>query len=304
MTEAIVRIHPKRSKPIRNQHPWIFSGAIAKSKETTPGAIVKVVDHAGNFLARGYWNQRSQIQVRILSWQDEPIDDVWWQTKLSTAIQNRLSFQQQSDAPAYRAINAESDYLPGLIVDRYGNFLVFQALTLHIDQKKHDLAIWLADIYAELGSPIQGVFERSDVDVRGKEGLQPNIGVLWGKEPPNPITVRDHDVQYAVDVHKGHKTGHYLDQAHNYVLLRQVLAQLPDTTQINLLNMFSYTGVFGCHALKHPVVQVTNVDTSHDALAQAEHNVVLNDYDSNRSQQIQADAFDYLRYCVAEKAKL
>ena len=193
MTASIV-IKQEREKPIRNQHPWIFSGAIDATRgNPTPGEIVTVLSHKGVFLARGYWNPKSQIQVRILTWHDEAINEDWWRRALKRAIEARTlengRQKNQRDAYGYRVINAENDYVPGLIVDRYGDWLVLQALTLGIDEQKGNIARLLMEIFAEKGIPVQGVYERSDVDVRKKEGLEQAKGVLLGEEPPKLITI-------------------------------------------------------------------------------------------------------------------
>src|SRR5215813_11075177 len=135
-------IRKDREKPIRNQHPWIFSGAIEEVRgNPTPGEILTVLSHSGTFLARGYWNPKSQIQVRILTWQDEPIDEAWWRKMLKRAIEGRgihhIAYERgDAEEAAYRMVNAENDYIPGLVVDRYGEWAVLQALTLGIDQRK------------------------------------------------------------------------------------------------------------------------------------------------------------------------
>ena len=160
---GVVRIREGRTKSIINRHPWVFSGAIYHAEDAAPGSIVTVEDHEGRFLGRGYWNARSQIQVRILTWDDEPIDAAWWRRMLKRAISARQSGAMGVAADACRLINAENDFLPGLVVDRYGEWLVLQALTLGIDVRKQEIAALLADLL-----PVRGVYERSDVDVRGK----------------------------------------------------------------------------------------------------------------------------------------
>ena len=228
MPEGIVTIKAGREKPIRQQHPWIFSGAIASAKNAGPGEIVTVVSHTGEFLARGYWNPKSQIQVRILTWQDEPIDEAWWRRMLQRAIDGRAlqNFMQEDDqgdeirkSIGYRLINAENDFLPGLVVDRYADYLVVQALTLGIDQRKKMIAEQLASLLK-----VKGVYERSDVDVRAKEGLSFQTGRLWGDEPPELIDIYENGLQIKVDVRSGHKTGYYLDQAANRQLLHNLLS--------------------------------------------------------------------------------
>ncbi len=298
MSAGIVTIKQGREKPIIQQHPWIFSGAITSAHQTNPGEIVTVQAHDGRFLARGYWNAKSQIQVRILTWQDEPIDDAWWRKPLQRAIDSRP--QDNPQQTAYRLINAENDYIPGLIVDRYADWLVIQALTLFIDTHKQ----YIADLLAEL-LPVKGIYERSDVDVRGKEGLKSVKGVLWGEAPPQHILINE-QVQFNVDVYNGHKTGFYLDQAPNRQLLQQLLTdKFAGETTPKLLNLFSYTGGFGINALAAGGAQVTNVDSSQDALALAEQNIRLNGFqpeDTTRQwENIQSDVFDYLHQAVADE---
>ncbi len=295
MTDGIVSIRKGREKPIRNQHPWVFSGAIYEATDAEPGGLVTVQDHRGNFLGRGYWNQRSQIQVRILTWHDEEIDQDWWRTSIQRAIRQR--YPQPKQHVANRIINAENDFLPGLIVDRYADFLVLQALTLHIDQRKEQIAQWLMDAFADAGMPIQGVYERSDVDVRGKEGLKPAAGVLLGEEPPELIAFNQGARIKLVDVRQGHKTGDYLDQVQNQDVLAGWMQtyglNTPDSRQ---LNTFSYTGGFGLGTGAH----VVNVDASYDALALAETTFQENSAEPDTIEYVQADVFDYLRDCADE----
>ncbi|MBZ0292807.1 MAG: class I SAM-dependent rRNA methyltransferase [Anaerolineae bacterium] len=297
MSEGIITLKKGREKPILQQHPWIFSGAIASAQAADPGDIVTVVSHDGRFLARGYWNQKSQIQVRILTWQDEPIDEDWWRRMLKRAAEARslqhVTFEQ-GDNPqaAYRMINAENDFLPGLIVDRYADWLVLQALTLGIDKRKH----MLADILASLVKA-SGIYERSDVDVRGKEGLKSETGILWGEIPPEHIVIHEHFVQIKVDVRNGHKTGFYLDQAPNRHRLYNFITEDFDEGFCQVLNLFSYTGGFGLHALGAGGVRVVNIDASMEALKLAEENVALNQL-QGEVEYLQADVFEYLRDAV------
>jgi len=257
VTGTIV-IQKGREKPIIQQHPWIFSGAIdAVHDDPAPGDIVTVVSHNGRFLARGYWNPKSQIQVRILTWQDEPVDDDWWRRMQARAINGRAllntTIERDGMAAAYRLVNAESDYLPGLIVARYHNWLVLQSLTLGIEARKP----LITDILAELVKPT-GIFERSDVDVRGKEGLKFQTGVLWGEAPP-PLIPIDEICRFQVDVRSGHKTGFYLDQRMNRRILYDLLTE-DFSGSCRLLNLFSYTGGFGLSGLAAGGVHAVNVD--------------------------------------------
>jgi 23S rRNA (cytosine1962-C5)-methyltransferase len=296
MSEGIITIRKGREKPIINQHPWIFSGAIAKAENANDGDIVTVVDYKGDFLARGYWNHKSQIQVRILTWHDEPIDEAWWRKMLKRAIYHRYPYNHAYlQNVGNRIVNAENDFIPGLIVDRYSNYLVIQALTLYIDQQKNEIVQRLVEVFTEVGIQIDGIYERSDVDVRGKEGLKSETGLLWGKNPPDLISFGIEKPVYLVDVRKGHKTGYYLDQLENHQILTNLLVNEDFShSDAKLLNTFSYTGGFGLAS----IAKVVNVDASQDALDIAKKNYELVDFPSDEVEFIQADVFDYLRECV------
>ncbi|MEO8610635.1 MAG: class I SAM-dependent rRNA methyltransferase [Chloroflexota bacterium] len=293
---GIIEIKKGREKPIRQQHPWIFSGAIHAVKgDPAPGDKVTVTDVNGKFLAQGYWNAKSQIQVRILTWQDEEINEDWWRRMLRRAIEGRKFYNEYRSRTTYdegyRVINAENDFIPGLIVDRYNDWLVLQALTLFIDMQKLTFARLIAEIFAELGIPVKGIYERSDVDVRHKEGLREQTGLLWGEEPPEYIQLGQEALIYLVDVRKGHKTGFYLDQKQNHKIIEELADTYDFDPSANLLNLFSYTGRFGMAMACH----VTNVDASRDALELAERNYKLCHFPDEAVDFIQADVFDYLR---------
>lgn len=318
MAQGIITIHPGREKSIRNQHPWIFSGAIAKAQNAVPGELVTVVDHAGSFLARGYWNPKSQIQVRILTWQDEEINDDWWRKMLARAVIARkdnmyhilnkhiLDTKVDLFPHACRLINAENDFIPGLIVDRYADWLVLQALTLYIDQQKAMIAALLVEILKTHHISIQGVYERSDVDVRGKEGLKSVTGVLWGEEPPELVTFSEYDDKHIlVDIRKGHKTGYYLDQTTNRSIFAGHVHSHIKNQAWHILNLFSFTGGFGFDLLGTPHYSATmprlkiwNVDSSRDALNLARKTSALNKWEETYFEFVESDCFDYLRECV------
>lgn len=297
-----VIIKPGREKSILNQHPWVFSGAILRVEGGAgPGDIVTVTDKAGNFLARGYWNAKSQIQVRILTWRDEAIDENWWRERLRSSIERRgyglAGYREGAHAGGARLVNAENDFLPGLVVDYYAGWLVIQALALGIDRRKAEIVALLAELLAP-----HGIYERSDVDVRGKEGLKPATGTLWGEEPPEYIVLDEDYLVMHVDARKGHKTGHYLDQQENRVLLSGWVSAYygRHDRPCDLLNLFSYTGSFGLGAAS-ACTRVVNVDSSREALELAESSVELNRHARHsRFEFIQADVFEYLRDIAAE----
>lgn len=294
---ATLIIKHDRVKPVANQHPWVFSGAVEATQGTPmPGDIVTLARPNGKFLGRGYYNPRSQIVVRILTWQDEPIDEAWWRRALERAIHARAidGFDARTNTTgARRLINAENDFLPGLVVDQYGRWLVVQALTLGIDIRKS----LIADLLWDIVQP-DGIYERSDVDVRGKEGLKVSNGVLKGGTAPEFITIEENGRRFQIDMAGGHKTGFYLDQRDNRALVADAVADLrrtqPDAA-LRCLNLFSYTGGFGLYAASAGAAQVTNVDSSHEALELAEANFEMNGLASENAEYIQANVFDYLR---------
>lgn len=305
MPEGRVTIKRGREKSILNRHPWVFSGSITHAEDAEAGGIVKVLAHDGRFLARGTWNAHSQIQVRLLSWiKDESIDRAFWMTGLLRAAKGRGLLEAEPDdlaGTAQRIVNAESDYLPGLIIDRYGEWLVLQALTMGIDVRKQELVEILTDrLLAGAFGFVRGIYERSDVDARGKEGLEWTTGVLWGEEPPRPLRLDNK----LVDLHQGHKTGDYLDQQANQRLLFDLLLHTPGNEQRRVLNLFSYTGGFAVEAMAAGHVHIVNVDSSQDALDLAAQNFALNDhYTGVSAEYVQADVFDYLRSQVETGAQ-
>ncbi|MCU0474754.1 MAG: class I SAM-dependent rRNA methyltransferase [Anaerolineae bacterium] len=292
-TFPIITLSAEREKPIRNRHPWVFSGGIKKLDGTPePGSIVEVRGADGRFLARGYYNAQSQIQARLLSWdEDEQINEAWWRLRLAKAVSARTHFLDRGAPSGVRLINAENDFLPGLIVDKYGDTLVLQALTLGIDQRKHMIAEALAGLVK-----VKGVYERSDVDVRRLEGLEQTTGVLWGEEPPKHIAITEHGVTLLVDVRTGHKTGTYLDQADNRALVGAWVAR---TQAKRVLNVFSYTGGFGVHAGKNGA-QTVNIDSSAEALDLAEETYRANGL--RASGMVEGDAFAFLRAEIEDKS--
>lgn len=263
--------------------------------DPAPGDIVTVAERSGEFLARGYWNPQSDIRIRLLTWrQDEPVDETFWRDRLARAIAVRHVENRSHDlgAPnAYRLVNAESDGLPGLVVDRYGDWLVVQALTLGIAERKE----LLAGLLAEMLSPA-GIFERSDVDVRQKEGLPPEAGLLWGESPPEYIEIDENGRRFLVDVRQGHKTGFYLDQRENRAIIGDWFRSDERASQRTVLNAFAYTGGFAVYALGSLVKRVINVDSSAEALALARRNVALNGYQTNDDDFMEGDVFQVLRY--------
>lgn len=279
-----------RARPVQQRHPWIFSGAIERVEgEVADGDVVEVCDAGHNWLARGILNRRSQIAVRLLTWQrDEPIDGVFWRRRLERAVAARQALAQDASTTAYRLVHAESDYLPGLIVDRYAEWLVVQFLTLGVERWREEIVAALVDLLAP-----RGIYERSDVDVRDKEGLEQRVGHLWGQEPPQLMEVLQNrggnGLRFLVDLRQGHKTGFYLDQRENRARLSAFCAGA------ELLDAFAYTGPFGVCAAAGGAAQLTLVESSAPALDLARRNVALNGFESCPVEYVEGDVFSVLR---------
>ncbi len=295
MPEPTVVIRSDREKMFERRHPWVFSGAV-RTVEGNPadGDIVTLHAEDGRFLARGYWNHQSQINVHILAWDEgQAIDDVFWRAHLQRSISGRSveNAQHDSGVPnAYRLVNAENDGAPGLIVDRYADWLVIQALTLGIDRRKQ----LIASLLMELLSPA-GIYERSDVDVRAKEGLPPNTGLLGGRKPPPLVEIDENGRRFLVDLYNGHKTGFYLDQRENRAILGNWLRFDPEANRRTVLNCFSYTGGFTVYALDGMAKRVVSIDASADVLALARRNVALNGFTARDEDFVVGDVFNVLR---------
>jgi 23S rRNA (cytosine1962-C5)-methyltransferase len=285
MNENAVILKPGREKPVRQGHPWIFSGAIARLPGAArDGDVVSVTTHDGTWLARGLLNRTSQIQVRLLTWEiDDVIDDAFWRQRMEQAIRRRNGLLPITNA--LRLINAESDYLPGLTVDRYDHWLVLQAGALGVDQRKQELAAMLLEL-----TGCVGVVERSEAMVRRHEGLQPATGVLAGVAPDAPVEVYEDGLRFVVDVLAGQKTGFYTDQRANR---RRVATYCAGK---RVLNAFSYTGAFAVHALAAGAIHVTNLDSNLEALQLVEENLRRNGFDpETHSENIVGDVFQILR---------
>ncbi|MBI4006004.1 MAG: class I SAM-dependent methyltransferase, partial [Gammaproteobacteria bacterium] len=274
-----------REKTLQRHHPWLFSGALRDTDNHIGiGETVRIATANGEIMALGAYSPCSQIRVRIWTYHPhEKIDAHFFRKRIQRAINQRRLFVSENDT-AYRLVNAESDGLPGIITDRYGDYLVCQFLSAGAEFNKQCIVeqLW------ELLSP-KGIYERSDVEIRQKEGLTLQAGLLAGEELPGLIQIRQDDLQFWVDVRKGHKTGMYLDQRENLCFVRQY------ANDASVLNCFAYTGGFALAALRGGAMRVTNIESSADALALAGKNAELNGFDQGRIENVQGDTFDILR---------
>lgn len=280
-----VRLKPGKEKSLRRRHPWLFSGALKEPEiDIENGATVNIVSSSGEILARGAYSPHSQIRIRIWSFNPaENIDIKFFGYQIENAVNLRNRYIPP-DYSAYRIINAESDGLPGLIVDRYADFLVCQFLSAGVEYFKEEIITELQRIFSPAG-----IYERSDLDVRLKEGLTHRAGILAGVEPPELIKVGQSSLKFLVDVRHGHKTGMYLDQNAN----RQVISRL--AANLEILNCFAYTGGFTLAAMQGGAGQVTNIESSAEAIALFERQVKINRFNADNIENKKGDAFEILR---------
>lgn len=281
-----VKLKKNRQKSLERKHPWVFSGAIDQIKEMPRnGETVKVISSDGKFLGWAAYSTKSQISLRIWSFKEtEIINSTFFKEKILQSIELRKQILDISNTNVYRLINAESDSLPGMIVDKYNDFIVCQFLSAGAE-------FWKQEIVNELSALLNpsGIYERSDVEVREKEGLDPVSGILFGEAPPDFVEIIENGIKFFVDIKNGHKTGFYIDQRDNRKLIENY------SSEKEILNCFSYTGGFSAYAIKGGAVKITNVDSSLDALSLAEKNLLLNSIDSSKYENVVDDVFKYLR---------
>ena len=282
----MVQVHLKkdRERPVLNGHPWIFSGAIEQADGDQDNAgVADVYDHRKTWIARGLYGPKSQIRVRILTREKETIDQNFFLRRFTQALSLREKYLARS-TNAYRLINAEGDFLPGLIVDRYADFFVCQFFTAGMDLFKQDIVSALSAL-----ALTKGIFERSEGRVRDEEDLKPAAGVLAGDAPPDLITVEENRFKFIVDVRRGQKTGFFLDQRDNRGFLSTMAR---DQT---VLNSFSYSGAFSVYAFGGGAREVVSFDSSLPALELAEKNLTLNGFAEAPGELLKGDAFAYLK---------
>jgi 23S rRNA (cytosine1962-C5)-methyltransferase len=283
---ASLTLKPGREKSLLRRHPWIFSGAVARvDGDPAPGATVDLLAANGQFLARAAYSPSSQIRARVWTFDpSEPVDVDFFRKRIHSSLGIRHALRIGNQTDALRLVHAESDGLPGLIVDRYADTLVVQILSAGPEFWRETIA----DILLE-ETGLQSIYERSDVDVRELEGLSPRTGPLRGTIPSSPFTIHEHALQFNLNLQTGHKTGFYLDQRENRLRVRG-LAEGRD-----VLDCFCYTGGFTVNALSGGAKSVLSVDASADALALCRQNVALNSLPESRHALLEGDVFQLLR---------
>ena len=264
VTPALI-LKPGRDKSLKLRHPWIFSGAIERGDgQPKSGETIKVLDADGKFVAYAAYSPESQIRARVWSFDaSEGINAQFFERRIERALAARVPLQDAAHTGA-RLVYAESDGLPGVIADRYGNVVVLQLLSAGADRWRDVIAQTLMSV-----TGARAVYERSDAEVRTLEGLPPRAGIVTGVMP-RTVTMFEGGLCYTIDIARGQKTGFYLDQRDNRALIRRLAKDK------RVLNAFCYTGGFSLAVLAGGAVSVLSIDSAADALALARENLTRN----------------------------
>ncbi len=264
------------------RHHWIFSGAVASyPKGYQDGSLIPVFSSNNQLLGYGYFNRKSGLCGRIISFGEDPYLQL--ERSLLQAIEMRKRFFNDEETDAYRLVNGEGDSLPGLIIDKYGPYLVLQIGTLGMEKLKSRIIDLLTRLL-----PIKGIYEKSTAPSRKEEGLENNEEILWG-DLPDEVIIKEDTLSFELSVKTGQKTGFFLDQRE----MRRWIGKLACGKR--LLNCFSYSGGFTLHALKQGALKVDSVDISAEALALSRRNIALNGFSTEAQGFFQMDVFKFLR---------
>ncbi len=274
-----------KEKAVLQNHPWVFSGALADVKQTIHnGEIIRLNDSKNNFLAYGFYNAESRVAVRVLSRKEEELpEETFWRNRIKTALKSRENILNNA-TNSCRLIFSEADFLPGLIVDKYAGYLSVQISSSGIEHLK-------PLILDELISGVNptGIFDKSDLTARLHEGMLTESGLLWGKQPPEFITIKENNIVYEVNIAEGQKSGFYCDQREN----RQILASFSKGK--NVLDCFCYSGGFTLNCFAAGAKKVTSVDSSALAIETLKRNTKANNFEEKPHEAIQADVNKQLR---------
>jgi 23S rRNA (cytosine1962-C5)-methyltransferase len=275
-----------KEKAVLHKHPWVFSGAIENVKgKPANGEIIRLLDSKKDFLAFGFYNAQSRVAVRLLEWDESVVvDDDWFRNKVRVAIEGRRHILEDGSTDTCRLIFSESDYLPGLIVDKYADHLAVQVLTSGMQNA-------MPVIIDELNNVLKpaSIFDKSDAASRLHEGLETTNTLLAGTDLPELVMVKENGISYGINIAEGQKSGFYCDQRYN----RQVLASYAKGKKV--LDCFSYTGGFTLNSLKNNAASVTSVDSSALALETLQENIRLNKFEDTAHYAVKSDVNVQLR---------
>jgi 23S rRNA (cytosine1962-C5)-methyltransferase len=288
-----VILKPKRAQPFFGRHPWVFAGAIDRiDGSPADGDEVELVSTTGNFVARGLFNSQSKIHVRLYCWDDGvPLDRAFFRGRLETAVRLRHNVLKLAGPNrGYRVAFSESDYLSGMVIDRYADWLAVQFTALGLANRRE----LIADVLRELLNP-RGIYLRTEKGIGKLEGVELHDGPLWGEPPPADLAIEENGLRFFVNLAEGQKTGYYLDQRDN----RAAVARLCGGRRV--LDAFCYTGGFGLHAAKAGAAEVLGVDASEVALELARRNAAANGLTNVTFDR--ADVFGHLADLAASGRK-
>lgn len=281
---ATVILKKGKEKSVYLHHPWIFSGAVSEVKGgADPGDLVSVADTRGDILAAGFYNPISPIAIRLFWWGNQPVTPSYFETALEDAVSGRALFSESPLTNAYRLVFSESDMLPGLIVDRYDEYLIVQTLNPGMERMKSRISELLMDVLHP-----RGIFEKNDSDIRKLEGLPERVGLLEGESIPETIEIMENGYRFLVEPLRGQKSGFYLDQRENRAIVEKY------TDGKTVLDAFSYTGGFSVYASGGGAQGITRIDASQDALALGTRNLSLNQV-RIPDEPIKGNVFEVLR---------
>ncbi len=275
-----------KEKAVLHRHPWVFSGALERvNGKPENGEIVRLMDAKGAFMAYGFYNNQSRVALRLLEWEEAAhVDEQWFRDKVTTAVQSRFNLLEDGSTNTCRLIFSESDYLPGLIVDKYADYLSVQVLTSGIEK----MMPVIIDQLNKLLKPI-GIFDKSDAASRLHEGLGTQNMVLAGQHPPERLEVKENNIIYNINIAEGQKSGFYCDQREN----RKITASYVKGKKV--LDCFCYTGGFTLNALKNGAASVTCVDSSALAIETLKENIQLNNFSGAHVNTFTSDVNKQLR---------
>lgn len=293
MSVPKVVLKPKRAQPFYARHPWVYAGAIDRVVgEPADGAEVELVSSTDNFVARGLFNSQSKITVRLYSWEPEvALDRDFFRRRLQRAVDLRHSvLNLAGPGRGYRVVFSESDYLSGMVVDRYADWLAVQFTSLALANRRE----MIGELLRELLSP-RGIYLRTEKGIGKLEGVELRDELLWGEPPPPDLAIEENGLRFLVNLAEGQKTGYYLDQRDN----RAAVARLCGGRRV--LDAFCYSGGFGLYAARAGAAEVLGVDASEPALDLARRNAAANGLGS--VSFVAADVFHHLAELAAAGRK-
>lgn len=291
MTRAKVYLRRGKEESLLRRHPWIFSGAVEYIKaeeEPREGDLVDVYTKQGDFIARGHY-QIGSIAVRVLTFEDEPVDAAWWRQRVATAwdVRRLLGLTEDPQTTCYRLIHGEGDSLPGLVVDIYGSTAVVQCHSVGMYRSRQEIAAAIRAVY---GGRITAIYDKSSQTVPYKAGLNAVDGYLYGGRGESAAqTVLENGHRFKVNWEEGQKTGFFIDQRQN----RELVGHYAKGRTV--LNTFCYTGGFSVYAMAGGAEEVVSVDSSERAVVLADENMRLNFGDDVRHTSLAVDAVEYLK---------